>query len=408
MDKLFDIVKNNKLSLIKAQGNKMYASKVTNLSESITIAISSLARELKAQGRDILSFSAGEPDFDTPQIIKDEAIKAIQNGFTKYTAVAGIPELLQAISYKLSNENHLTYSPEEIIVNSGAKHSLFNVFQALIEKDDEVIIPSPYWVTYPELVTYSGGKNVFIQTTQENRFKITPEQLKSAITPKTKILVLTTPSNPTGMVYSKSELESIAEVLKGTNIWVISDEIYEKLVYDNAFTSCGSISQDMLERTITINGLSKAVAMTGWRMGYLATKDKKLRQLIVGLQSQSLSNINSITQKASIPALDGRAEQDIQKMCQAFKERRNVACELFNEIQNLSVDLPDGAFYLFVNCKNVNPNSMEFSKALLEKEGVAVVPGIGFGAEGYFRFSFATDLDSIKKGIARIANFCQS
>ena len=285
----------------------MYATRVTNLSESITIAISTLARELKAQGKDILSFSAGEPDFDTPQIIKDEAIKALQNGFTKYTAVAGIPELLQAISDKLLRENHLNYTPQEIVVNSGAKHSLFNIFQALIDKDDEVIIPSPYWVTYPELVTYSGGKNVFIETTQENNFKITPKQLKAAITPKTKMLVLTTPSNPTEMVYSKSELESIAEILKNTNIWVISDEIYEKLVYDGDFTSCGSISQDMLERTITINGLSKAVAMTGWRMGYLATKDRKLRQLIINLQSQCISNINSITQKASIPALDGRA-----------------------------------------------------------------------------------------------------
>ena len=289
----------------------MYATRVTNLSESITIAISTLARELKAQGKDILSFSAGEPDFDTPQIIKDEAIKALQNGFTKYTAVAGIPELLQAISDKLLRENHLNYTPQEIVVNSGAKHSLFNIFQALIDTDDEVIIPSPYWVTYPELVTYSGGKNVFIETTQENNFKITPKQLKAAITPKTKMLVLTTPSNPTGMVYSKIELESIAEILKNTNIWVISDEIYEKLVYDGDFTSCGSISQDMLERTITINGLSKAVAMTGWRMGYLATKDRKLRQLILNLQSQCISNINSITQKASIPALDGRAEAEI-------------------------------------------------------------------------------------------------
>ncbi len=386
----------------------MYASKVTNLSESITIAISNLARELKAQGRDILSFSAGEPDFDTPQVIKDEAIKAIQNGFTKYTAVAGIPELLQVISEKLLRENNLHYTPQEIVVNSGAKHSLFNVFQALIEKDDEVIIPSPYWVTYPELVTYSGGKNVFIETTQENRFKITPEQLKAAITPKTKILVLTTPSNPTGMLYSKAELERIAEILKNTNIWVISDEIYEKLIYDSTFTSCGSINQDMLERTITINGLSKAVAMTGWRMGYLATKDKKLRQLIINLHSQCVSNITSITQKAAIPALDGRADKDIQKMRQTFKERRDIAYKLFNEIQGLSVDLPDGAFYLFANCKAINSNSMQFSKDLLEKEGVAVVPGIGFGMEGYFRFSFATDLESIQKGIQRIANFCHS
>ena len=235
-----------------------YASRITALSESITLAISTLARELKSQGKDILSFSAGEPDFDTPQVVKDAAIQAINEGFTKYTAVAGIPELLNAISVKLKRDNNLEYSTKEIIVNSGAKHSLFNVFQALIEKDDEVIIPSPYWVTYPELVTFSGGKNIFIQTTQENNFKITKEQLKAAITPKTKMLVLTTPSNPTGMVYSRAELEEIAEILKDTNIWLLSDEIYEKLVYDGTFVSPASLSQDMLERTITVNGLSKA------------------------------------------------------------------------------------------------------------------------------------------------------
>ena len=275
-----------------------YANRITNLSESITIAISTLARELKAQGKDILSFSAGEPDFDTPKAVKDLAIAAIQNGFTKYTAPAGIPELLTAISQKLERDNHLSYSTKEIIVSSGAKQALFNVFQALIDNGDEVIIPSPYWVTYPELVTYSNGKNVFIETSQENNFKITKEQLKAAITPKTKMLVLTSPSNPTGMVYSRQELEEIADTLKGTNIWVLSDEIYEKLVYEGNFTSSGSISADMLERTITINGLSKSAAMTGWRMGYLATKDQKLRQYINGLQGQSISNVNSITQKA--------------------------------------------------------------------------------------------------------------
>ncbi|CAM2816513.1 pyridoxal phosphate-dependent aminotransferase [Helicobacter burdigaliensis] len=384
----------------------MYSKRVSNLSSSITIAISTLARELKAQGRDILSFSAGEPDFDTPQVIKDAAIKALQEGFTKYTAVAGIPELLDAIREKLQRENNLSYSNDEIIVNNGAKHSLFNVFQALIDEGDEVIIPSPYWVTYPELVTYSGGKNVFIHTKEENKFKITKEELKDAITPKTKILVLTTPSNPTGMVYSKEELLELAEVLKGTNIWVVSDEIYEKLVYDGEFTSSASVSSDMLERTITINGLSKAVAMTGWRIGYLATKDKKLRSFINNLQSQSISNINSITQKASILGLNGSADSDIEKMRIAFKQRRDIAAKKFNAISGLNVIVPDGAFYLFVNCSKIEQDSMKFCKELLEKEGVAVVPGIGFGMEGYLRFSFATDLASIEKGIERIANFC--
>lgn len=386
---------------------KCYTDRVTNLSESITISISTLARELKAQGRDILSFSAGEPDFDTPQVIKDSAIKALNDGFTKYTAVAGIPELLEAISQKLLRENNLSYSPKEILVSNGAKHSLFNVFQALIDKEDEVIIPSPYWVTYPELVTFSGGKNVFIQTMQENNFKITPKQLKNALTSKTKILVLTTPSNPTGMVYSKQELEEISAILKDTNVWVISDEMYEKLIYDGSFTSVASINKDMLERTITINGLSKAVAMTGWRMGYLATKDTKLIKLMDNLQSQCTSNINSITQKAAILGLNGSANKDIEAMRLAFKQRRDFACEAFNKIQGLSVSKPDGAFYLFVNCSAISKDSMQFSKDLLEKVGVAVVPGIGFGMDGYFRFSFATDLDSIKEGIQRIAKFCK-
>ncbi|WP_297813687.1 pyridoxal phosphate-dependent aminotransferase [uncultured Helicobacter sp.] len=384
-----------------------YASRVTALSESITIAISTLARELKSQGKDILSFSAGEPDFDTPQVVKDAAIQAINEGFTKYTAVAGIPELLSAISAKLKRDNNLEYSTKEIIVNSGAKHSLFNVFQALIDKDDEVIIPSPYWVTYPELVTFSNGKNVFIQTTQENNFKITKEQLQSAITPKTKMLVLTTPSNPTGMVYSKTELEEIASVLKGTNIWLLSDEIYEKLVYDGVFVSPASIGQDMLERTITINGLSKAVAMTGWRMGYLASKDQKLCKLINGFQSQSLSNINSITQKAAILGLNGSADKEIEMMRQAFKQRRDFACEKLNAIRGLRVSKPDGAFYLFANCAEICKDSMQFCKDLLENAGVAVVPGIGFGMDGYFRFSFATDLKSIEVGIQRIKDYCE-
>ncbi|MDY3112818.1 MAG: pyridoxal phosphate-dependent aminotransferase [Helicobacter sp.] len=386
---------------------KTYAARVTNLEESITIAISTLARELKAQGKDILSFSAGEPDFDTPQVIKDSAIKAINDGFTKYTAVAGIPELLKAISEKLQRENNLTYSTKEIIVSNGAKHSLFNIFQTLIENGDEVIIPSPYWVTYPELVKFSGGRSVFIQTTQENNFKITPQQLKEAITNKTKALVLTSPSNPTGMVYSKAELESLSEVLKGTNIWVISDEMYEKLIYNGSFTSGASVNSDMLERTITINGLSKSVAMTGWRIGYLASKDTKLIKLMDNLQSQCTSNINSITQKAAILGLNGSADKEIEAMRLAFKERRDYAQKALNEIPSLSVSSPDGAFYLFVNCSKIQKDSMKFCKELLESKGVACVPGIGFGMDGFFRFSFATDLDSIKKGIERIKEFCE-
>jgi aspartate aminotransferase len=281
----------------------MLTDRINTLSESITIAISTLAQELKAQGKDILSFSAGEPDFDTPQVIKDAAIAAINEGFTKYTAVDGIPTLKAAIAHKLKRDNGLTYAPNQIITNNGAKHSLFNLFAAIIQKGDEVIIPAPYWVTYPELVLYYGGTVVEIQTDDATAFKITPEQLQNALTPKTKMLVLTSPSNPTGSVYSKEELTALGKVLEGTDVVVASDEMYEKLIYDGEFTSSAAVSEDMFKRTVTINGLSKSVAMTGWRFGYMAAHNTELIQATKKLQSQSTSNINSITQKAAIAGL---------------------------------------------------------------------------------------------------------
>ena len=385
----------------------MFAKRIESLSESMTMAITSLARELKANGKDVLSFSAGEPDFDTPKAIKDAAKKAIDEGFTKYTSIEGIPELLDAIIDKLKRDNNLTYTRKQVIVSNGAKHSLFNIFQTLIDEEDEVIIPSPYWVTYPELVKYSGGKPIIIKTSEKNGFKITPQELKEAITPKTKILILTTPSNPTGAIYSKDELKSLADVLKGTHIFVVSDEMYEKLTYEGSFTSAAAISEDMYNRTITINGLSKSAAMTGWRFGYLATPNEDIVQAIKKLQSQSTSNINSITQKAAIKGLDGTIEKDIEFMRNEFKKRRDIAYELINSIDGLSVIKPDGAFYLFVNHKEVEKDSLKFAKRLLEQEGVAVVPGIGFGMDGYFRFSFATNLDTIEKGIKRIKRFVE-
>jgi len=384
----------------------MLSNRIKSLSGSITIEISTLAKNLKAEGKDILTFSAGEPDFDTPQIIKDEAIKTINDGFTKYTQVNGIPELLKAIQEKLKKDNNLSYEIDEIMVNNGAKHSLFNLFQAVINDGDEVIIPAPYWVTYPELTKYSGGKVIEIITSEKTDFKITPQQLKESITDKTKMLILTTPSNPSGTVYTKDELIALGEVLKETNILVTSDEMYEKLIYDNIdFTSVGAVSDDMLQRTITINGLSKSVAMTGWRFGYLATKNKDLIKAMTKLQSQSTSNINSITQKAAIIGLNGSANKDIEKMRIEFEKRRDLACKLFNEIENVSVMKPTGAFYLFVNTLKIEKDSLKFSKELLNKKGVAVVPGIGFGIDGYFRFSFATDEKTIKDGIKRIEDF---
>jgi len=385
------------------------ASRMDRLSESITIAITTLSRELKASGKDVLSFSAGEPDFGTPQVIKDAAIKAMENDDTRYTAVEGTPLCREAICGKLKRDNNLDYDPSEVIISVGAKHSLFNIFQAGIEEGDEVIIPAPYWVTYPEIVKYSGGTVVEIITDDASEFKITPEQLKAAITPKSKMLVLTTPSNPTGSVYTKEELIGLAEVLKDTNITVISDEMYEKIIYDNLdFTAVASISEDMYNRTITINGLSKSVAMTGWRFGYLASKDKALVKAMKKLQSQSTSNINSITQAAAITALDGSADTDIETMRVEFEKRRDLAVAMINNIDGLSVVKPSGAFYLFVNIKEVSNDSMEFSKGLLEEVGVAVVPGVAFGLEGYFRLSFATSEDIIKDGINRIEKFVKS
>lgn len=385
----------------------MLTNRINTLSESITIAITTKAQELKAQGKDILSFSAGEPDFSTPQVIKDAAIKAINEDFTRYTAVDGIPALKQAVADKLKRDNNLEYALDQIIVNNGAKHSLFNLFSATIDKGDEVIIPAPYWVTYPELVKYCGGSVVEIETNDETNFKITPQQLREAITDKTKMLILTTPSNPTGAVYSKEELVEIGKVLEGTDIIVASDEMYEKLVYDGEFVSSASVSEDMFNRTVTINGLSKSVAMTGWRFGYMAAANTELIKATKKLQSQSTSNINSVTQMAAIAGLDGSADADIEMMRKEFMARRDEAVKLFNEVDGLSVLKPDGAFYLFVNIKEVSNDSLSFAQELLVKKEVAVVPGVGFGSEGYFRFSFATDIESIRIGIQRIADFVE-
>ena len=385
------------------------ANRMENLSPSVTMAITALARELKAQGKDILSFSAGEPDFDTPEIIKQAAIKAINDGQTKYTAVEGIIATKQAIINKLKKDHNLDYKLDNILISNGAKHSLFNLFQVLVEEGDEVIIPAPYWVTYPEQVKFSDGVPVFIDTDDSTEFKITPEQLKAVITPKTKILLLNTPSNPTGSVYTKEELTALGKVLEGTDIIVLSDEMYEKIIYNGKkFTAAAEVSEDMFKRTVTINGLSKAVAMTGWRFGYLASPDVKLVKALTKLQGQVTSNINTMTQYAAIPALEGDADADIEMMRAAFEERKNIVVKSFNEIKGLSTIDPDGAFYAFVNIKGVTNDSMKFCADLLEQKGVALVPGLAFGTEGYVRFSFATDLATIQEGIKRIKEFVEN
>lgn len=386
----------------------MLSQRVQVLSESLTMAISSKARQMKNEGIDVLSFSAGEPDFDTLKIVKDEAIKAINSGFSKYTAIPGAPEVLQAIQTKLKRDHGLRYETSQIITNVGAKHSLFNLFQAIVDPKDEVIVPAPYWVTYPEIILYCEGVPVFIDTNEETDFKITPKMLECAITPKTKALILNTPSNPTGSVYSKKELEALGEVLKGTKIIVASDEMYEKLIYGKPFTAVASVSEDLFNRTVTINGLSKCAAMTGWRFGYMASVMDELNSAIKNLQSQSTSNICSIVQKAAIPALLGQANDEMLYMKKAFEKRRDMAVELFSQIKGLSVFKPDGAFYLFINCKEIEPDSMTFCKKMLEEVKVATVPGSGFGCDGYFRFSFATDEVSIQEGIGRIKKFVEN
>ena len=386
-----------------------YSKNALSLSPSNTLAISALAQNLAKSGREIINFSTGEPDFDTPSKIKDKAIEAIQQGFSKYTAVSGIIELREAIAQKLLRDNQLSYSPKEIIVSNGAKHSLFNAMCAILEKDDEVLIPSPYWVSYPEIAKFCQAKPIFIPSLQKNDFKITPQDLKKAITAKTKLLILNSPSNPTGSVYSKEEFLALAEVLKGSDIWVISDEIYEKLTYRDHFVSLASLSQDLLERTITINGLSKSTAMTGWRMGYLASKDSTLLSCIDNLQGNSTSNINSFTQMASITALS--LESEVEQMREEFQRRRDFAYKLCSSIPSLSLNCPDGAFYLFINItqsKRFAKESMSFAKALLEEQGVAIVPGVAFGYEGFIRMSFATSMQNIQRGLEKISLFLEN
>lgn len=384
------------------------SKRVGILTPSITISINSLAKEMRASGEDVISLSAGEPDFDTPKIVKDALKSALDNGCSKYTASAGTNEVLKAIQTKLKADNNLNYETSEIITSVGAKHALFNVIMTLIDSGDEAIIPAPYWVSYPQMVEFSGGKAIFIQGHEENDFKISAKDLKSAITPKTKIFILGSPSNPAGSVYNKDEILEFAKILKDTNIVVLSDEIYEKLTFNGEFCSAASVSEDMLKRTITINGLSKCAAMTGWRFGYFASKIPNLNAKIKALQSQSVSNVSSVIQAAAIPALLGKTQNEVEKMCAAYLQRRDYAVNAINSIDGLSVKIPNGAFYLFVNCSKIERDSMKFCENLLKEQKVAVVPGIGFGMDGYFRISFATDLENIKKAISRIEKFVKS
>jgi len=377
------------------------AARVKSLTSSPTLAITSKAKQLKRNGVDVISFGAGEPDFDTPSHIKKKAIQAIESGFTKYTPSTGTAELKRAIVDKFERDNNLHYDQSQIVVSSGAKHSLYSILQVICDKDDEVIIPLPYWVSYPQMVRVAGGKPVFINTSEKNEFKITPEQFEKAIKKKTKVLIINSPSNPTGCVYTREELQSLADIAADYGIYIISDEIYEKLIYDDAeHVSIASLNEKMYSLTFTVNGMSKAYSMTGWRIGYLAGPKEAIAK-ISNLQDHSTSCPNSIAQVAALEALSG-GDGCINKMKKEFVKRRNYIVDRINLIDKLSVIKPKGAFYVFANISKTKLTSLDFAQRLLDEAQVAVIPGIGFGEDKYIRLSFATSMDLIVKGLDRI------
>lgn len=375
-------------------------SRIAQVVGSTTLAITARAKELKSQGVDVVNFAAGEPDFDTPDYIKKAAVDAINGGFTKYTPSSGTEELRLAICEKLKNDNQLEYKPGQIVVGCGAKHSIFNVVMTLCDAGEEVLIPAPYWVSYPEMVKIAGATPKYIQTTKENKFRITPEQLKASISLKTKMLILNSPSNPTGSVYSKKELEAIAEICVKHGIYVISDDIYEKLIYsDEPFTSIGSLGKDIYNQTITVNGMSKAYSMTGWRIGY-AAGPLEIMGYMKNLQDHSTSNPTSISQKAALAALKA-PEESIKKMRDEFRVRRDLMMSLVDAVPGVSYIRPDGAFYLFCDFSKFGKSS-DVAKSILNDCSVAVIPGDSFGAEGFLRLTFCTSHERIREGINRI------
>jgi aspartate aminotransferase len=378
--------------------------KVLSVAPSATLAIAAKAKELVSRGIDVVSLSAGEPDFDTPSYIKDAAIAALQKGMTRYTPVSGTIELRKAIAAKLQRDQNLTFPPDQIIVGCGAKHAIFNVLFALLNEGDEVAIPSPYWLSYPEMVAVLGGKSVFIETTDATGFKMSPEALKNSLTPKTKVLILNSPSNPTGAVYSKEELQKLIEVLKGfPNLVVVSDEIYERLVYDGQkHYSIASLDAEIAKRTVIINGHSKAYAMTGWRLGYAACPDKALAEAVSSIQSHSTSNATSFAQAGGVTALE-KGDADAMKMCDVFEKRRNIFVEKLAAIPQLTPIKPGGAFYVFVNSGRSGIGSVELAERLLNEAHVAVVPGKPFGSDQHIRLSFAASQEQLDEAVRRLA-----
>ena len=389
------------------------SKKGEKINASMTLALSAKAKEMKSQGHDVISFGAGEPDFNTPKHISEAGKEAIDKGFTNYTPAAGTVELKKAIQKKFKNDNGLDYDLDQIIVSNGAKHSLFNTFQTILNPGDEVIISRPYWVSYPETVKLGGGVPVFVDAKEENGFKMDLADLKKAITDKTKAIILNSPNNPTGCVYNKDELQAIADLAVKEELFVVSDEIYEELIYDGAeHISIASLGDQIKEQTIVINGMSKAYAMTGWRIGF-AAGPKEVVKIMANIQSHATSNPNSIAQYASTVGLN--ESKDVTKeMLKSFKERRNYMVEKVNQISNISCRKPEGAFYVMINLEKVIgkeykgkriEGSMSFADILLEESKVAVIPGKAFGKDKFVRLSYATSLEEIKKGLERVEKF---
>ena len=383
------------------------ANRLKEITPSLTLAIDSKAKALRAEGVDVCGFGAGEPDMDTPDHIKAAAIEALNEGFTKYTPSSGIPELRQAISEKFSKDNGLEYKASQVIVSSGAKQSCFNAIAALCNPGDEVIIPAPYWLSYPEMVRLAGAEPVIVQTTEANSWKLTAEDFENAMTPRTKMVIINTPGNPTGSIYTKDELRAISEVAAEEDIYILSDEIYEKLIYDGAeHVSIGSLTPEAYDLTITINGFSKAYAMTGWRLGYLGASEE-IARAIDSLQSHTTSNPCSFAQKGGLAALKGD-QQVVTDMRDEFDIRREYMYERISSIAGLRAVKPLGAFYVLADVSSFGLKSQNFADRLLSKANVAVVPGVAFGNDNTIRLSYATSLDVIKTGLDRIEEFSKS
>ena len=393
------------------------SNNLNKIKPSPTIAVTQKARELKAAGKDVIGLGAGEPDFDTPDNIKEAAIKAIRDGDTKYTAVDGTPALKKAIVDKFKRENNLDYDLDQITVGAGGKHVIYNAMMATLNEGDEVIVPAPYWVSYPDMVLLAGGTPIILECDEKQGFKLSASELDKAITPKTKWIILNSPSNPTGACYSESDIKELSKVLiKHPHVYILSDDIYEHVVYQGfKFFTVAQIDE-LKDRVLTMNGVSKAYSMTGWRIGY-AAGPKEIIKAIAKIQSQSTTNPSSISQAAAVEALNG--QQDfIKERTKSFQERRDFVVKALNQINGIECLNPDGAFYVFPSCKgligkkdpngNVLNNDSDFVKSLLENSGVAVVQGSAFGLEGFFRISYATSMENLKKALEKISSFCKS